>query len=47
MMKPIKLPSKTEFEKELKEAEKWAKSVGYEEDDVNEIIKSVRKKKRT
>ena len=35
MMKPIKLPSKTEFEKELKEAEKWAKSVGYEEDDVS------------
>ena len=47
MMKPIKLLSKTEFEKELKEAEKWAKSVGYEEDDVNEIVKSVRKKKRT
>ena len=35
MMKPIKLPSKTEFEKELKEAGKWAKSVGYEEDDVS------------
>ena len=34
-MKPIKLPSKTEFEKELKEAGKWAKSVGYEEDDVS------------
>lgn len=45
IMKPIKLPSITEFEKELKEAEKWAESVGYREEDVSEIIKSVRKNK--
>ena len=35
-----------EFKKELKEAEKWANFVGYKEDDVSDIIKSVRKNKR-
>ena len=42
----LKLPSAEEFEASLDEAQKWAKSVGYNENDVNNIIKSVRKKKR-
>ncbi len=41
-----KFPSAEEFEASLDEAQKWAKSVGYNEDDVNDIVKSVRKKKR-
>ena len=46
MLKTLKLPSAEEFEASLDEAQKWAKSVGYNESDVNDIVKSVRKKKR-
>lgn len=37
-----KLPSVEEFEASLYEAQKWALSVGYIENDVDDIIKSVR-----
>ena len=46
MLKTLKLPSAEEFETSLDEAQKWAKSVGYNENDVNDIVKSVRKKNR-
>ncbi len=46
MLKTLKLPSAEEFEASLDEAQKWAMSVGYNENDVNDIVKSVRKKKR-
>ena len=46
MLKALKLPSKEEFETSLDEAQKWAASVGYDESDVNDIVKSVRRKKR-
>ena len=46
ILKTIKLPSIDEFEKALSEAKVWAASVGYKENDVNDIIKSVRKNKR-
>ena len=46
MLKTLKLPSAEEFEASLEEKKKWAKSVGYNENDVNDIVKSVRKKKR-
>ncbi|MCQ2401602.1 MAG: AbrB/MazE/SpoVT family DNA-binding domain-containing protein [Lachnospiraceae bacterium] len=46
MLKVLNLPTVEEFEKSLDEAEKWAASVGYKEQDVNDIIKSVRSKKR-
>ena len=46
MLKTLKLPSAEEFESSLDEAQKWAKFVGYDENDVNDIVKSVRKKKR-
>lgn len=45
MLKTLKMPSKTEFELALKETQKWAKSVGYKESDVDGIIKSYRKTK--
>ena len=38
--------SAEEFSKTLDEAKEWADSVGYKESDVNDIIKTVRKKKR-
>ena len=46
MLKTLKLPSAEEFEASLDEAKKWAMSLGYNENDVNDIIKSVRRKKR-
>ena len=45
MLKVLKLPTIEEFEKSMDEAQDWAMSVGYEEKDVNDIIKSVRAKK--
>lgn len=46
MLKTLKLPTAEEFEASLDEAQKWAASVGYKEEDVDDIIKSVRNKKR-
>lgn len=46
MLKALKLPSVEEFEASLDEAQKWAASVGYSESDVNDIVKSTRKKKK-
>lgn len=46
MLKTLKLPTAEEFEASLDEAQKWASSVGYKEEDVNDIIKSVRQGKR-
>jgi AbrB family looped-hinge helix DNA binding protein len=46
MLKALKLPSAEEFEASLDEAQEWAASVGYTEADVNDIIKSARKKNK-
>lgn len=46
MLKTLKLPTAAEFEASLDEAQKWAASVGYQEKDVDDIIKSVRQRKR-
>ncbi len=46
MLKTLKLPTAEEFEASLDEAQKWAASVGYQEEDITDIIKSVRSKKR-
>ncbi|NLM19831.1 MAG: AbrB/MazE/SpoVT family DNA-binding domain-containing protein [Clostridiaceae bacterium] len=46
MLKRIDLPTEEDFILSLDEAADWAASVGYVEKDVNDIIQSVRKKKR-
>ncbi len=46
MLKTLKMPTVQELDISLDEAQKWAASVGYEESDVNDIIKSVRKRSR-
>lgn len=46
MMKPVKLPTQQEFLAHLDEAKEWAVSVGYQEEDVSEVIKDVRRRKR-
>lgn len=45
LLKAIKLPSISDFEKAMDDARDWAAAVGYKEEDVNDIVKSVRKKK--
>lgn len=45
ILKRIELPTIDEFKAQLDQAKAWAENVGYKEEDVNEIIKSVRKKK--
>jgi len=46
MLKALKLPSAEEFEASLNEAQKWTMSVGYSESDIDDIVKSTRRKKR-
>ncbi|HCA34369.1 MAG TPA: hypothetical protein DEP00_04705 [Lachnospiraceae bacterium] len=45
MLKTLKLPTAEECKAEMDQAQAWAESVGYREEDVNDIIKSVRKRK--
>ena len=45
-LKMLELPDVEIIEESLDEAQKWASSVGYKEEDVNDIIKSVRRSKR-
>ncbi len=46
ILKSLKLPDTAEFEAELDRAKEWADSVGYKEDDVESIVKSVRERHR-
>lgn len=46
MLKTLKIPSVEEFESSLDKAQEWAASVVYVENDINDIIKSSRRKKR-
>lgn len=46
MLKALKLPSKEDFEIAMKQTQKWAKSVGYRQSDVNDIVKTYRRSKR-
>lgn len=46
MLKALKLPTAEEFEASLDRAQEWAASVGYAEEDVDDIIKSARRNKR-
>ena len=45
ILKRIELPTIDDFKAQLDEAKEWAASVGYKEEDVNDIIKAARKKK--
>ena len=46
MLKPIRIPTEDDFTAMLDKAQAWAASVGYTEDDVDDIIKSVRRRKQ-
>lgn len=46
MLKPINVPTEQDFRDSLDQAVAWAKEAGYEESDVNDIVKSYRKAKK-
>lgn len=46
VLKPIANSLDQDFAERLDEAREWATSVGYQESDVDDIIKEVRKRKR-
>ena len=46
MLKVLRLPTVEEFKEKLDEAQEWASSVGYTEDDVDALVKSARARKR-
>lgn len=46
LLKVLHLPTTEDFMVMLDEAEQWAASVGYTEDDVSSIVKSTRKMRR-
>lgn len=46
MLKKIEMPKDEDFKSLLDEAQAWAKSVGYQESDVNDAIATVRARKR-
>lgn len=47
MLKKIEMPREEDFRSHLDEAQAWAKSVGYRESDVNDVIAAVRARKRS
>jgi AbrB family looped-hinge helix DNA binding protein len=46
VLKVIELPPESDFKSMLDEAEQWAREAGYTEDDIAEVIKSVRDRRR-
>lgn len=46
VMKIVRLPSEEEFEQALSDAQSWAIEAGLTENDINDAIRNVRKKKR-
>lgn len=45
MLKVLRLPTVEEFDTMLSEAQAWAASAGYREEDVDDIVKSARRRK--
>ena len=46
LLKPIVAPDISEFNALMKESQKWAKNVGMTEDDIDDAIKAVRKRRK-
>ena len=47
MFKVLRRPTIDDFRSKLDEAQAWASSVGYTEEDADDIIKSFRERKRS
>lgn len=46
MLKVLRLPTAEEFRASLDEAQAWAASMGYTQEDVEAVIRSARKKRK-
>ena len=46
MLKVLRLPTEKDFEASLEEAREWAASVGYDEKDIEDVVRSVRTQKQ-
>ncbi len=46
LLKPIVPPDLSEFETLMKQSQEWAKKVGMTEEDIDDAISTVRKKRR-
>ncbi len=46
LIKPVYMPDDVEFAELMNQAELWAKKVGMTEEDIDEAVKAVRKKRR-
>ena len=46
LLKPIIAPSLDEFESLMKESQKWAEEVGMTEEDIDDAISAVRKRRK-
>ena len=42
MLKLVNIPTESDFRKSLDKAARWAEEVGYQEENVNDIVKSYR-----
>ena len=47
LLKPIAMPNMAEFESLMKKSQEWAKEVGMTEDDIDDAIKAVRKRRKS
>lgn len=47
LLKPIKQPDISEYNKLMDEANKWAQDVGMTEEDITDAIQSVRQRRRS
>ena len=45
VLKPVKAPTPDSFKAWMDDAQQWAESVGYTEEDVESIVKDVRRRK--
>lgn len=45
MLKPIRMPTVEDFMKSMNEVQAWVASVGYQESDINNLIKGARQNK--
>ncbi len=46
LLKPIIAPSLDEFESLMQESQKWAKEVGMTEEDIDDAISAIRKRRK-
>ncbi len=47
LLKPVRMPSVSDFDRVLRRTRSWAKKVGMEASDISDAVKAVRRRKRS